>query len=414
MCRRRLGCDALRPAGRSCAGRRSSSSTASWSTGRSGATAPTSGPTTPPSTCTAWPRSAATARRARLCALKQNRYDRCESTHARPHGVARRRRCQAQQGEWVEYFRGKTPRPGSAGRVHRGAGRARGPRRLLRLGDLGDASPTAPARTTRTRTTGPTSRWSATGPRLHVPLECVEPDHAAGRHRRDPLLLRQVRLSRLGRRRTPPHTTTLRSSLEAHAESAGHGVVLRCRRRRSSSSSARRRRPRPLSRRARSLLWLRSRAFLPFNLLRTWHLQLAIFWIATAWVAGGLFLAPLVGGARARRAAPGRQPPVRRARRRRARQPARRGARDQRPARRASGSGSATRAAEYLDLGRLWQLLLAAGLVLWLVAHVPGAAAGDEGGRALRARVALPVLRRRRSRSSTCRRSSTARTPTSP
>ncbi len=36
--------------------------------------------------------------------------------------------------------------------------------------------------------------------------------------------------------------------------------------------------------------------FLPFNLLRTFHLQLAIFWIAVAWVAGGLFLAPWVGG----------------------------------------------------------------------------------------------------------------------
>jgi nitric oxide reductase subunit B len=36
--------------------------------------------------------------------------------------------------------------------------------------------------------------------------------------------------------------------------------------------------------------------FLPYNLLRTYHLQLAIFWIATAWVAGGLFMAPLVGG----------------------------------------------------------------------------------------------------------------------
>ena len=32
---------------------------------------------------------------------------------------------------------------------------------------------------------------------------------------------------------------------------------------------------------------------LPYNLARTWHLQLAIFWIATAWVGGGLFL---VGG----------------------------------------------------------------------------------------------------------------------
>ena len=29
----------------------------------------------------------------------------------------------------------------------------------------------------------------------------------------------------------------------------------------------------------------------PSNLLRTWHLQLAIFWIATAYVAAALFLA---------------------------------------------------------------------------------------------------------------------------
>ena len=36
--------------------------------------------------------------------------------------------------------------------------------------------------------------------------------------------------------------------------------------------------------------------WLPYTLARTWHLQLAIFWIATAWVGGGLFLAPWVGG----------------------------------------------------------------------------------------------------------------------
>jgi nitric oxide reductase subunit B len=36
--------------------------------------------------------------------------------------------------------------------------------------------------------------------------------------------------------------------------------------------------------------------WLPYNLARTWHLQLAIFWIATAWVGGGLFLASWVGG----------------------------------------------------------------------------------------------------------------------
>jgi nitric oxide reductase subunit B len=37
-------------------------------------------------------------------------------------------------------------------------------------------------------------------------------------------------------------------------------------------------------------------AWLPSNLLRTWHLQLAIFWIATAYVAGALFLASALGG----------------------------------------------------------------------------------------------------------------------
>jgi nitric oxide reductase subunit B len=37
-------------------------------------------------------------------------------------------------------------------------------------------------------------------------------------------------------------------------------------------------------------------AWLPSNLMRTWHLQLAIFWIATAYVAGALFLAAALGG----------------------------------------------------------------------------------------------------------------------
>jgi nitric oxide reductase subunit B len=35
---------------------------------------------------------------------------------------------------------------------------------------------------------------------------------------------------------------------------------------------------------------------LPFNVARTWHLQLAIFWIATAWLGMGIFIAPLVSG----------------------------------------------------------------------------------------------------------------------
>ncbi|MCA9602088.1 MAG: cbb3-type cytochrome c oxidase subunit I, partial [Myxococcales bacterium] len=36
--------------------------------------------------------------------------------------------------------------------------------------------------------------------------------------------------------------------------------------------------------------------FLPYAIVRTWHLQTAMFWIATAFLAAGLFLAPLIGG----------------------------------------------------------------------------------------------------------------------
>jgi nitric oxide reductase subunit B len=35
---------------------------------------------------------------------------------------------------------------------------------------------------------------------------------------------------------------------------------------------------------------------LPYSLTRTWHIQTAMFWIATAFLAAGLFLAPVVGG----------------------------------------------------------------------------------------------------------------------
>ncbi|HOS42831.1 MAG TPA: cbb3-type cytochrome c oxidase subunit I [Armatimonadota bacterium] len=36
--------------------------------------------------------------------------------------------------------------------------------------------------------------------------------------------------------------------------------------------------------------------FLPFNAVRSWHLQLGIFWIATAWLAAGMYVAPIVSG----------------------------------------------------------------------------------------------------------------------
>jgi nitric oxide reductase subunit B len=35
---------------------------------------------------------------------------------------------------------------------------------------------------------------------------------------------------------------------------------------------------------------------LPYTVTRTWHVQLGIFWIATAWLAAGLYIAPAVGG----------------------------------------------------------------------------------------------------------------------
>ncbi len=35
---------------------------------------------------------------------------------------------------------------------------------------------------------------------------------------------------------------------------------------------------------------------LPYSITRTWHIQLAIFWIATSWLATGLFIAPAVSG----------------------------------------------------------------------------------------------------------------------
>ena len=104
---------------------------------------------------------------------------------------------------------------------------------------------------------------------------------------------------------------------------------------------------------------------LPSHIARTWHLQLAIFWIATAYLAGGLFLASALGGTE--------------------------------PEGQVKGVGFLFGALvvvvvgsllgevmgvkrllgnlwfwfghqgwEYLDLGRAWQILLAIGLVFWL------------------------------------------------
>jgi len=137
---------------------------------------------------------------------------------------------------------------------------------------------------------------------------------------------------------------------------------------------------------------------LPYNLARTWHLQLSIFWIATAWIAGGLLLAPLVGGAEPRGQRAGAVVLLAAL------------------ALVVFGSlfgeylginGSLGRAwfwlghqgSEYLDLGRFWQVLLALGLIFWLVlmyrALRPAMGRGqraDLGALFLYAAAAIPVF----------------------
>ncbi len=104
---------------------------------------------------------------------------------------------------------------------------------------------------------------------------------------------------------------------------------------------------------------------LPFNLARTWHLQLAIFWVSTSYLAAGIFLVPMLSG---------REPKIQKW---------------------LAGSllgalavvvfGSLAgefagihgfirkywswfgdQGFEYLDLGRFWQILLTLGLCLWV------------------------------------------------
>jgi nitric oxide reductase subunit B len=106
--------------------------------------------------------------------------------------------------------------------------------------------------------------------------------------------------------------------------------------------------------------------WLPYNLARTWHVQLAIFWIATAWVGGGLFLAPWIGGGEPRHQRTGVYALL--------------GALVVVVAGSLAGESLGIhdklghlwfwfghQGSEYLDLGRFWQFLLAVGLLFWLL-----------------------------------------------
>jgi nitric oxide reductase subunit B len=41
--------------------------------------------------------------------------------------------------------------------------------------------------------------------------------------------------------------------------------------------------------------------FFPYNIARTWHLQICIFWVATSFLATGIFLVPMIAGREPRR-----------------------------------------------------------------------------------------------------------------
>jgi nitric oxide reductase subunit B len=106
---------------------------------------------------------------------------------------------------------------------------------------------------------------------------------------------------------------------------------------------------------------------LPYAVSRTWHLQLGIFWIATTWLATGLYVGPAVSGVepRGQRALvnvlwvalvvvvvgslAGEWLSVK-----------------QRLGSGATAFWLGHMGYEYIDLGRLWQLLLFVGLFLWL------------------------------------------------
>ena len=107
-------------------------------------------------------------------------------------------------------------------------------------------------------------------------------------------------------------------------------------------------------------------SILPFNIARTWHLQLAIFWIATAWIAMGIFIAPMVAG----REVPGQKALVNLLFWALVVLVGGSLAGEYLGVRGEFGSAwfwFGHQGWEYLDLGRFWQIILAVGLGLWLV-----------------------------------------------
>ncbi|KUL41691.1 nitric-oxide reductase large subunit [Actinoplanes awajinensis] len=127
--------------------------------------------------------------------------------------------------------------------------------------------------------------------------------------------------------------------------------------------------------------------WLPYNLVRTWHVQLAIFWTATSFLATGLFLAPIVSGREPRRQSWLAYGLL--------------GALALVVFGSLIGEGLdihgwlspalhmfGMQGWEYLDLGRVWQVLLTLGLFLWAFMLFRGL----RGALRTRSRITLPWL----------------------
>lgn len=105
--------------------------------------------------------------------------------------------------------------------------------------------------------------------------------------------------------------------------------------------------------------WIRN--LLPFSIAKGYHLQLAIFWIATSWLGMGIFAAPLVGGSIIG---------------------------EWLGAKGYLGNNwflFGHQGMEYIELGRFWQIILALGMLIWLFIVFRGIKRGlkketDKGG----------------------------------
>jgi nitric oxide reductase subunit B len=106
---------------------------------------------------------------------------------------------------------------------------------------------------------------------------------------------------------------------------------------------------------------------LPYNLARTWHLQLGLFWVVASFLAAGIFLAPVIAGSE-----PGGQRFLTFALLAALFVVVVGSLAGEAASYKGMIQGSArpflgAQGWEYLDLGRLWQWLLIIGLVLWCV-----------------------------------------------